>query len=82
MNGFCKRKTIKHIFKLTSFMKQIFLFSILCSTVFFANAQNWDSLSKEAAKTEIYEPVPKIVTPGTFNITALPMQFICLMEKI
>ncbi|NCI52122.1 DUF1080 domain-containing protein [Sediminibacterium roseum] len=30
-----------------------------------ANAQ--DSLTKEAAKTEIWEPVPKIVTPGNTN---------------
>lgn len=30
-----------------------------------ANAQ--DSLAKEAAKTEVWEPVPKIVTPGNTN---------------
>ena len=51
-------------------MKQILVLIILCNTILFSNAQNWDSLAKEAAKTEIYEPVPKIVTPGAFNITA------------
>lgn len=34
---------------------------------FFLKAQepNWDSLVKEAAKTEIYTPVPPVVTPGS-----------------
>lgn len=43
------------------------LFFLLASTSlsFFAKAQgNMDSLAKEAAKTEVYSPVPPIVTPG------------------
>ncbi|MBS1591385.1 MAG: DUF1080 domain-containing protein [Bacteroidetes bacterium] len=51
-------------------MKQILVLIILCNTILFSNAQNWDSLAKEAAKTEIYGPVPKIVTPGTYTIAA------------
>lgn len=34
------------------------------STCLKAQQPNWDSLFKEAAKTEIYSPVPPIVTPG------------------
>lgn len=35
-----------------------------------AHAQNRDSLFKEAAKTELWEPVPPIVTPGKTNSEA------------
>jgi hypothetical protein len=47
-------------------LKKLFFFSILISTSFYSFSQNrnWDSLGKEAAKTEYYSPVPPIVTPG------------------
>jgi 3-keto-disaccharide hydrolase len=44
----------------------ILLLSIfLISPYLNAQQPNWDSLIKEAAKTEIYKPFPPIVTPGS-----------------
>ncbi len=46
--------------------KLFFLFVILIVSVYStAQTSNWDSLFKEAAKTEVYTPVPAMVTPGT-----------------
>lgn len=47
-------------------MKKNFLFTgLLICTVLLADAQqNMDSLAKEAAKTEVWEPVPAVVTPA------------------
>jgi hypothetical protein len=42
----------------------LFLSTVLISSYLNAQQLNWDSLIKEAAKTEIYAPVPPIVTPG------------------
>lgn len=46
--------------------KKIFFLVAATSLNFYAHAQkpNWDSLAKEAARTEIWEPVPPVVTPG------------------
>jgi hypothetical protein len=46
--------------------KNLILLLSTCLISFYLKAQepNWDSLVKEAAKTEIYKPVPPIVTPG------------------
>lgn len=44
-------------------MKFIAVILIACSFSVVANAQNWDSLSREAAKTEIWEPQPQVVKP-------------------
>ena len=43
----------------------LFLLTLFTGS-FNLNAQtpNWDSLFKEAAKTEVYTPVPAMVTPG------------------
>jgi hypothetical protein len=38
--------------------------TFLLSSYLKAQQTNWDSLFKEAAKTEIYTPVPPMVTPG------------------
>jgi hypothetical protein len=46
-------------------MRKNLLLIAAMATAFAANAQ--DSLVKEAAKTEIWTPVPKIVTPGNTN---------------
>ena len=48
-------------------MKKILVLSLLTILIasFMKGQQpNWDSLAKEAAKTEKFAPVPKIVTPG------------------
>lgn len=46
--------------------KTIVLFTaIFLSSYLNAQERNWDSLFKEAAKTEIYKPVPRVVTPGS-----------------
>jgi len=47
-------------------LKKIFFFPILIVISFstFSQNRNWDSLGKEAAKTEYYTPVPPVVTPG------------------
>ena len=42
----------------------LLLSTFLISSYLNAQQPNWDSLFKEAAKTEIYTPVPPIVTPG------------------
>jgi 3-keto-disaccharide hydrolase len=42
----------------------LFLSAFLLSSYLKAQEPNWDSLVKEAAKTEIYTPVPPSVTPG------------------
>lgn len=42
----------------------LFLSTFLLSSYLKAQQPNWDSLVKEAAKTEIYAPVPPIVTLG------------------
>lgn len=44
--------------------------SLLMLTGINANAQNGDSLVREAAKTEVYAPVPPVVTPGKQNSDA------------
>lgn len=47
--------------------KRIFITLTCLAIVIISKAQqnpNWDSLGKEAAKTEVWEPVPPIVTPG------------------
>ena len=46
--------------------KKLFFLLAILAVSFYSIAQtpNWDSLFKEAAKTEIYTPVPPIVTPG------------------
>lgn len=44
--------------------KKFFLLLTTGAITFCANAQNWDSLAKEAARTEWYSPVPPVVTPG------------------
>ncbi|MBI1227697.1 MAG: DUF1080 domain-containing protein [Bacteroidetes bacterium] len=46
--------------------KHFFLFSLslLVSISTFSQEPNWDDLAREAAKTEVYTPVPPIVTPG------------------
>ena len=43
-----------------------FLLPVLLGIAFPCMSQtpNWDSLYKEAAKTEVYSPVPPVVTPG------------------
>lgn len=41
---------------------------------------NWDSLSKEAAKTEIYSPVPKVVTTTGVNNMQPPSDAIVLFD--
>jgi len=43
---------------------------ILTGTVMAQKKINQDSLVKEAAKTEFWEPVPKLVTPGKTNSDA------------
>lgn len=48
--------------------KQLFFLLGLVTVSHYADAQkkpNWDSLGKEAARTELWEPVPPVVTPGT-----------------
>lgn len=49
-------------------MNKKFLFLLAATLIaVYSNAQqkpNWDSLGKEAARTELWEPVPPIVTPG------------------
>lgn len=45
-------------------MKKIVLTAFILSVFGSANAQNWDSLAKVAAKTEVWEPVPPVVSPG------------------
>jgi hypothetical protein len=42
----------------------LFLSTLIISFYLTAQQPNWDSLIKEAAKTEIYAPVPRVVTPG------------------
>lgn len=42
----------------------LLLSAFLISSYLKAQQPNWDSLAKEAAKTEIYTPVPPIVIPG------------------
>ena len=46
--------------------KRLLFLLALLAVSFYSNAQtpDWDSLFKEAAKTEVYAPVPAIVTPG------------------
>ncbi len=51
-------------------MKFSLLLFLSVSTTFSLQAQNQDSLVKEAAKTEIWEPVPAVVTPGHTNSDA------------
>ncbi len=54
-------------------MKKSIVLSAAIAFVFTTNAQNkvnQDSLFKEAAKTEFWEPVPKMVTPGKTNSDA------------
>jgi hypothetical protein len=48
--------------------KKLFLLLASSSIAFYSNAQkkpNWDSLAKEAARTELWSPVPPVVTPGS-----------------
>jgi hypothetical protein len=48
-------------------MKKIFLLStavLALAIATKAQRPNQDSLVKESAKTEVWEPVPKLVTPG------------------
>lgn len=45
-------------------MRKIISTVILLSFCGLTQAQNWDSLAKVATKTEVWEPVPPIVTPG------------------
>jgi hypothetical protein len=42
----------------------LLLSTCLISSYLKAQQPNWDSLVKEAAKTEVYAPVPPIITPG------------------
>jgi hypothetical protein len=54
-------------------MKKIVLLSTAVFLLVAANAQrrlNQDSLVKESAKTEVWEPVPKLVTPGATSSDA------------
>ncbi len=44
--------------------------ALLCSLTGFAQRVNQDSLAKESKKTEIWEPVPKLVTPGSTSSDA------------
>ncbi len=47
--------------------KKIFLIALLGMASLSSMAQNqinWDSLALEAKKTEVYTPVPAVVTPG------------------
>ncbi|MBG9376389.1 DUF1080 domain-containing protein [Panacibacter sp. DH6] len=47
--------------------KKIFFLLGLATVSQYADAQkkpNWDSLAREAARTELWEPVPPVVTPG------------------
>jgi hypothetical protein len=46
--------------------KNHFLLVAILLVSFYSEAQqpNWDSLAKQAAKTEIYNPVPKVITLG------------------
>ncbi len=65
-------------------MKNSLLFSAAlllgATTVAYAqNKPNQDSLVKEAAKTEIWEPVPPVVTPGKTN-SAAPSDAIVLFD--
>lgn len=63
-------------------MKRILLLSttiILSCTAFAQRRANQDSLAKEAAKTEFWTPVPKIVTPGKMNSDA-PSDAIILFD--
>ena len=54
--------------------KRLYLLLVFIAIAFSSPAQKkinadslrlWDSLFHEAAKTEVYEPVPPIITPGT-----------------
>ena len=42
----------------------LYLSTLMISSYMKAQQPNWDSLIKEAAKTEIYAPLPRVVTPG------------------
>ncbi len=57
----------------------IVLTATLLTTSLSAQKKNQDSLAKEAAKTELWEPVPKLVTPGTTNSSA-PSDAIVLFD--
>lgn len=61
--------------------ERLFLLLSMLLCAIYSNAQqlNWDSLVKEAAKTEIYAPVPPIVTPGN-SPTEAPSDAIILFN--
>jgi hypothetical protein len=42
----------------------LLLVTCFVSTLSMAQRTNWDSLQKESVKTEVYKPVPPVVTPG------------------
>ncbi len=51
--------------------KQLLLMTaIMCGTLIQAQRLNIDSLVKESKKTEQWEPVPAVVTPGKTNADA------------
>ena len=61
--------------------KKIFITACLVSTVSFCFAQTsrQDSLAKEAAKTEVWTPVPAIITPGK-NLGDAPSDAVILFD--
>jgi hypothetical protein len=62
--------------------KTIVLFTaIFLSSYLNAQERNWDSLFKEAAKTEIYKPVPRVVTPEALLKMVPLMQSFYLTAK-
>ena len=48
----------------------LFIACVVSVASFAQSKSKQDSLEREAAKTEIYEPVPKMVTPGLINTNA------------
>lgn len=57
----------------------VFSLSLPLALSSIAQQKNWDSLAKEAAKTEVWTPVPPIVTPGATPMDA-PSDAIILFD--
>jgi Domain of Unknown Function (DUF1080) len=60
------RSNTSSLYNFKTMNKALLFILVILAVPFYSMAQtpNWDSLFKEAAKTEVYAPVPPIVTPG------------------